>query len=109
MLNLHDQSTATCFAALGDKTRLHLVQTLSRAPSMTITELSTGARISRQAITKHLKVLESAKLVSSQKVGREMRFSFEAENIEDVQSYLSELIVSWDSLLMRFKDYVEQE
>jgi len=67
------KGAAILFAALGDKTRLQLVVRLSNDGPTSITGLTTGSRVSRQAITKHLRVLERAGIVHSVRVGRETK------------------------------------
>ena len=62
------------FAALGDRTRLHLVDRLSDGRARSIADLTEGAAITRQAVTKHLRVLERAGVVEAERVGRESRF-----------------------------------
>ena len=54
------ERSAPTFAALGDATRLHVVSRLSREGPLSITELSQGVELTRQAVTKHLEVLGAA-------------------------------------------------
>ncbi len=77
---------ASIFAALGDGTRLSLLAKLSDGQSRSIAKLSADTRLTRQAITKHLRVLEHAGLVRSIQVGRESRFGFRPEPIIEVRS-----------------------
>jgi len=58
------KQSAPVFAALGDPTRLRLVSRLARGEPLTISQLTEGERVTRQAISKHLEVLSSAGLVS---------------------------------------------
>ena len=98
---------ASIFAALGDGTRLSLLAKLSDGQSRSIAKLSADTRLTRQAITKHLRVLEHAGLVRSIQVGRENRFSFRPEPIADVRSYLDSVSEQWDDALGRLKSFVE--
>ena len=98
---------AALFAALGDKTRLALVQTLSSGQAASIAELSAGRRITRQAITKHLRVLQKAGFVRCARTGRESRFELDPKPFEDMQEYLSFVSRQWDRALERLKAFVE--
>jgi DNA-binding transcriptional ArsR family regulator len=62
------------FAALGDETRLALVAELSGGQPRSIAQLTEGSRLTRQAITKHLRVLQRARIVRNVRTGRENRF-----------------------------------
>lgn len=106
---LADQtSPAPVFAALGDRTRLSLLTTLSDGQSRSIVGLSAATKLTRQAITKHLRVLESAGLVSSIRVGRESRFAFQPEPLRELRDYLDTVSQQWDDALSRLKAFVEQ-
>jgi DNA-binding transcriptional ArsR family regulator len=100
---------APLFAALGDRTRLSLVMQLSDGRARSISELSVGAQITRQAVTKHLQVLEDVGLVSSMKEGRESRYSYEPEAFKDMQEYLQFIGKQWENALGRLKDFVERD
>jgi DNA-binding transcriptional ArsR family regulator len=99
---------AAAFAALGDETRLALVAALSGGQSRSITQLAGGGRISRQAITKHLRVLEGAGIVHSARCGRESRFELRAAPMRELQEYLGRVSAQWDQALARLKALVEQ-
>src|SRR3954449_6705589 len=98
---------AAVFAALGDETRLALLDKLSDGNSLSIATLSTDIRLTRQAITKHLRVLEEAGLVHSQRIGRESRFAYRPERIVDARSYLDSVSAQWDDALARLRSFVE--
>ena len=104
-----DGDPARMFAALGDTTRLKLVQTLSDGRPRSIIRLTGDFRLSRQALSKHLRVLEHAGLVRSQRVGRESRFSLVPESVADIRSYLDDVCEQWDDALSRLKSFVESE
>ena len=70
---------AAAFAALGDETRLSLLSTLAGGAPRSIAQLTEGARMSRQAISKHLRVLEHAGIVRSSRSGRENLFEFQSD------------------------------
>lgn len=96
------------FAALGDGTRLSLVAKLCAGQPRSITQLTEGSKLTRQAITKHLRVLESAGIVHSMRAGRESLFEFDPEPIVDVREYLHQVSEQWDQALARLKALVER-
>ena|SRR6202165_1969950 len=98
---------APVFAALGDETRLSLVAKLCGGQPHSISQLTEGSKLTRQAITKHLRVLESAGLVRSVRTGRESRFKFSPEAIEGIREYLDFVSAQWDQALSRLKAFVE--
>jgi Predicted transcriptional regulators len=98
---------ASVFAALGDETRLALIGKLSNGPPQSISRLAKGSTLTRQAITKHLRVLEGAGVVHSVRVGRESRFEFRLEPLKELQSYLKRVSDQWERALARLKSFVE--
>lgn len=98
---------AQIFAALGDPTRLLLVVKLSDGQPRPIIRLSADFRLTRQAVTKHLRVLEQAGIVMSERVGRENHFRYVPEPIDDARSYLDTVSKQWDEALSRLKAFVE--
>jgi len=102
------QIHAPVFAALGDKTRLALVAKLSRGQSRSISQLTQGSRLTRQAITKHLRVLESAGVVRSVRAGRESLYELDPEPLEELKRYLDRVSEQWDQALSRLKAFVER-
>jgi DNA-binding transcriptional ArsR family regulator len=88
---------ASVFAALGDVTRLSMLARLSGGEPQS----------TRQAVTKHLRVLESAGVVRSARIGRESRFALDPQPIEDLRQYLDEVSRQWDDALVRLKAHVE--
>jgi DNA-binding transcriptional ArsR family regulator len=100
-------ATAQVFAALGDGTRLRLVMTLSDGQSRSIATLSADARITRQGVTKHLRVLEEAGLVTSRRAGRESLYACRPEPIAQARAFLDQVAEHWDDALGRLKAHVE--
>ena len=98
---------ASVFAALGDETRLSLVAKLCRGQARSISQLREGSKLTRQAITKHLRVLERVKIVHSVRMGRESRFEFDPQAIEGIKEYLDFVSEQWDQALSRLKSFVE--
>ena len=95
------------FAALGDPTRLQLVARLAGGEPLSISTLTDGMDLTRQAVTKHLHVLESAGIVSSRRVGRESRFSYEPGAVKDASACLNRVSEQWDDALARLQAFVE--
>ena len=95
------------FAALSDETRLSLLATLSAGVPCSISQLTEDSKMSRQAITKHLRVLESAGLVRGETAGRECLFELEPRPLEEVRDYLDLVSKQWDKALTRLKKLVE--
>src|ERR1700687_3957081 len=100
--------TAPMFAALGDETRLALVARLSSDGPLSITRLTAGSAVTRQAITKHLTVLATAGLVSDLRRGRERIWELEPEQMEVARTYLEHVSKRWDEALGRLKKFVEE-
>lgn len=98
---------APVFAALGDATRLTLVSRLSDGQPRSIVQLTEGLELTRQGVTKHLRILEQAGLVASRRVGRESRFVFTPAPIVEVRHYLDRVSEQWDDALARLKSLVE--
>jgi DNA-binding transcriptional ArsR family regulator len=98
---------AEVFAALGDRTRLSLLVRLSDGETRSIASLSADTALTRQAVTKHLHVLQEAGLVSSLRVGRESRFAFRPEAVADARAYLERVSAQWDDALARLKRFAE--
>jgi DNA-binding transcriptional ArsR family regulator len=102
------QARAPVFAALGDETRLLLVAKLCGGQPYSISQLTRGSRLTRQAITKHLRVLERVGVVRSVRAGRESRFQFDPRPIERMKQYLNFVSEQWDQALSRLKSFVEK-
>jgi DNA-binding transcriptional ArsR family regulator len=99
---------APMFAALGDETRLALVARLSSEGPLSITQLTVGSAVTRQAVTKHLNVLATAGLVSDLRRGRERIWELEPEQVEAASTYLEHVSKRWDEALGRLKRFVEE-
>lgn len=94
------------FAALGDETRLRIVLRLGAGPQ-SIVRLTHGSNLTRQAVTKHLNVLEKAGLVSHARVGRETLWTLDRERVELTRHYLGLLAHQWDEKLDSLRAFVE--
>lgn len=96
------------FAALADRTRLSLLMTLSDGRTRSIATLSADTRLTRQAVTKHLRVLEHAGLVLSARAGRESRFAYRPEPLAAARTWIDAVSAHWDEALARLKAHVEE-
>jgi len=100
--------SAPVFAALGDETRLTLLTKLSGGSRSSITRLAAGSALTRQAITKHLGVLEQAGLVRGVRQGRENLFELNPQPIDEARRALDVISRQWDDALARLRSFVEQ-
>jgi len=99
---------ALVFAAFGDDTRLALVMKLAGGEPRSISQLTAGSKLTRQAITKHLRVLETAGVVRGVREGRESLFKLDPRPIEGLKEYLESVSEQWDQALGRLKTFVER-
>ena len=75
---------------------------------MSIAGLTAGSRVTRQAITKHLRVLEAAGLAHSRRRGRERLWQLERGRLQQARRYLDSISAQWDEALGRLRDLVEK-
>lgn len=109
MLNQELRASAPVFAALGDETRLLLLARLARGEPLSITRLAEGTALTRQAVTKHLRVLEGAALAHSSRRGREQMWEMNARQLEHARQCLARIGREWELALDRLKQAVESE
>src|SRR5262245_9304876 len=103
-----ERAVADVFFALGDGTRLSVVRKLGSGGALSATALSDGAKVTRQAIVKHLQVLEGAGLVTHEKRGREVLYALKPEGLENARGFLDGVSASWDRAIERLRRMVEQ-
>jgi len=101
------QRAAPVFAALSDETRLYVVAQLCANGPSSITRLTEGSDVTRQAVTKHLAVLEDAGLVRGYRAGRERVWELEPDRLDDARRMLDFISERWDAALARLKRLVE--
>lgn len=106
---IRSRDLATTFAALGDQRRLSILERLIGAESLSVSMLSVGMGVSRQAVSKHLKTLSDARLVSAKKSGRETLYSLERDRLEEARSFLTQVEQKWDDALGRLRVFVERD
>ncbi len=101
------QNRALVFAALGDETRLSVLARLSLGEPQSISRLTDGTGLTRQAVTKHLRVLQAAGVVRGLRAGRESLFVLDAGPLDEARAYLDQVSRQWDDALARLKAHVE--
>jgi DNA-binding transcriptional ArsR family regulator len=99
---------APLFAALGDETRLALVERLCSRGPQSIARLTSGSAVTRQAITKHLDVLAGAGLVHDLRQGRERIWELDTARLGEAGRCLDRISRQWDAALARLKKFVEE-
>ena len=107
MSTARERVAADVFFALGDGTRLSVVRKLGAGGALSATALSEGAQVTRQAIVKHLQVLEGARLVTHEKRGREVLYALEPARLDDARAFLDAISESWDRAIERLRRLVE--
>lgn len=93
--------------ALADPTRRQLLDLIALKGQATATTLSTTVSVSRQAVVKHLTVLKDARLVSSIRVGREVRYNVCPHQLSLTAEWMANLAADWDRRLERIKHIAE--
>jgi DNA-binding transcriptional ArsR family regulator len=102
------RASAPVFAALGDETRLRLLSRLATRGPLSIAHLSADESVTRQAITKHLRVLADVGLVHDQRLGRECLWRVDTSRLEETRQALERISRQWDAALDRLKAFVEE-
>ncbi|HEX4007264.1 MAG TPA: metalloregulator ArsR/SmtB family transcription factor [Acidobacteriaceae bacterium] len=106
---IRPQKAASTFAALGDPTRLALLAKLSRGQRQSISQLARDSHLTRQAITKHLRVLERARMVRCAPAGRQRLYALDPAPVLELRAYLDRISAQWDDALARLRTFVESE
>ena len=102
-------ASAPVFAALGDEQRLRIVARLSREGPLSIARLTEGAEVSRQAVSKHLRVLEGAGLTRGARAGRETVWTIEPRSMRRAREQLDVIARQWDASIERLRALVEED
>ncbi|WP_327287417.1 ArsR/SmtB family transcription factor [Streptomyces sp. NBC_01198] len=102
-----DEAVDSVLAALADPTRRHLLDLLAERGHATATSLAEGLPISRQAVVKHLAVLDAAGLVLGSRVGREVRYALRTAALDATAQWMSALAAEWDRRLATLKRLAE--
>jgi len=102
-------ASAPVFAALGDPQRMALVSRLCEEGPLSVTHLTEGTTISRQAVSKHLRVLEAAGLARAEKTGRETVWALDRRPLAKARDHLDRIARQWDAAIERLRAFVEDE
>jgi DNA-binding transcriptional ArsR family regulator len=102
------RAPAALFAALGDENRLHLLARLAGGP-VSISRLAEGSGITRQGVTKHLRVLAGAGLVRGRRRGKESLWQLERSRLEEARRSLDLISRQWEVALNKLKLYVDED
>jgi DNA-binding transcriptional ArsR family regulator len=95
------------FAALADDTRRGIYERLlANVKGLTATELSHSASVSRQAIVKHLQVLERSGLVEPERDGRDVRYFVATEGTKGASQWLIDHAAAWDRRIAALEEKV---
>jgi DNA-binding transcriptional ArsR family regulator len=99
---------APVFAALGDENRLRLLSRLGGRGPMSISRLAAGSGMTRQGVTKHLRVLAGAGLVRGSRRGKESVWQLDLGRLEEARRSLDLISQQWDQSLASLKQFVEE-
>jgi DNA-binding transcriptional ArsR family regulator len=100
---------APLFAALGDPTRLQIVERLCSHGPQSIVRMTDSVKVSRQAVTKHLTSLADAGLVRSTRDGRERIWEIQTTRLAEAHRYLDQISAQWDDAISRLRALVETD
>ncbi len=103
------KNTVPVFAALGDPIRLAMVSQLCNDGPLPTVRLKQATNVSRQAVTKHLRMLEDTGIVKSERVGRDRLWRIETRRLREVRRYLDQISAQWDASLERLRKFVEED
>ena len=106
---LRAAASAPVFAALGDPQRMVIVSRLSQKGPLSLTDLTAGSAITRQAVTKHLRVLEAAGLAHSERSGRETLWQLDRRPLTTARDHLDMIARQWDQAMDRLRRFVEDD
>jgi DNA-binding transcriptional ArsR family regulator len=101
-------SVGPVFAALADPTRRHVIGLLAQTGDVTATQLAGGLPMSRQAVCKHLAVLEDAGLVDAMRSGREVRYRLAPENLDGAMRWMAGVGTRWDERLRSLERHLRR-
>ena len=103
-----DQDDDDLWEAMADPTRRKLLDLLVARGQATATTLTVDMPVSRQAISKHLSILQRVGLIEGQRQGREVRYEVREQRLTEATGALSEVANRWDRRLRAIKQLAEQ-
>jgi DNA-binding transcriptional ArsR family regulator len=93
---------------LGDRTRLALLSRLCDGRPQSIVQLTEGTGLTRQGVSKHLAILKQARVISSERIGRESRYVIRPDTLGEASQYLERASRQWDAAVERLRQIVEE-
>jgi DNA-binding transcriptional ArsR family regulator len=105
---VQSQSLDRTFSALSDPTRRDILEHLSAGPA-SISELARPIGISLTGVMKHVRILEEAKLVTTQKHGRNRECRLGPGDMDDVSSWIESYRRQWERRFDRLERYIERQ
>ena len=96
------------FKAIADPTRREIFRVLVIGSALSISQLSTQFDISRQGVTKHLKLLEEAKMIQIQTKGREKYCSASLSALQEIKDWLAFYDTFWEDKLSALGDHLDK-
>lgn len=99
---------APLFDALGDTNRLRIVVRLCEVGPSSTSQVAQVVPVTRQAVSKHLQLLENAGLITSSRRGRERIWTVQTEPLARASDYLAQLSRRWDAAIERLQAFVEE-
>lgn len=106
-MTLRGDDIEPVLAALADPTRRRVLDAVATRGEATATMIAAELPVSRQAVVKHLGVLDQAGLVTGRKAGREMLYSAHLEPLTDAARWMDAVAAEWDARLARIKRLAE--
>ncbi|HKJ01629.1 MAG TPA: metalloregulator ArsR/SmtB family transcription factor [Longimicrobiales bacterium] len=97
------------FTALADPTRRWILERLHREGPHSVTELAAPLAMTRQAVSKHLGVLEGAGLLEREPRGRERLIRARREPLDEVTAWVEACSAAWDERLRRLEAYLDDD
>ncbi|MEV0980792.1 metalloregulator ArsR/SmtB family transcription factor [Streptomyces sp. NPDC049915] len=103
-----EQAPDDVLMALADPTRREVLAVLAREGGATSTSLAASLPITRQAVAKHLSVLDRAGLVRAHRAGREVRYEADLQPLRRTTRWMDTLAAQWEHRLSAIKDLAEE-
>jgi DNA-binding transcriptional ArsR family regulator len=97
------------FRALGDPTRIEIIQRLSSGQSFTLTTISQGLQITRQGARKHVQILSDAKLITLEPQGRDTTVQLNPKTLEQGKKFIEHLEHQWEKRLESLRRFVDND
>ena len=102
------QDVGAVFFALADETRRHVVERLQDGSTVTPSALADELPVTRQAVAKHLAVLDAAGLVTKTRAGRETHYRLEPARLTDAAAWIADVGAQWDDRLARLDELTKR-